>query len=213
MPIRPRVTPVNRARAKQHAWETIIPNRFADVDAICRAHPEAFPPGDANDPSRLKLLVETMVPEINAAHPEDNGNWGVLTKTDQNGKIPCDVMVWRPGTVTVDVMTGTGASWDVHGAANNPARVWTPCAAEEGGGEESGEGGGVGEPFDNDKAVEFGLMCNDVYTESGASPDAGMISVHSQRCAYDYYVNNMPWDACLEKHTNAFRAEYQLPPI
>ena len=106
-------------------WTTLVPNRSADVQAICAAHPEAFPPGDANDPARLQLLTETMVPEINAAHPEDHGNWGVLTKTDQGGKIPCDVMVWRPGTVTIDVMTGTGASWDVHGAANNPLWGWS----------------------------------------------------------------------------------------
>jgi hypothetical protein len=200
-------------------WTALVPNRRADVEAICAAHPEAFPPGDANDPARLALLTETMVPTINRDHPEDNGNWGVLTKTDQGGKIPCDVMVWRPGTVTIDVMTGTGASWDVHGAANNPLWLWTACPGDdEGEGEsEGGENGGaevgLGPPYDDAKAVEFGTACNEVYTESGAAIDPGMISVHSQRCAYDYYVGGMPWDECLEKHTNEFRAEYGLPPL
>jgi hypothetical protein len=188
--------------------QALVPNRFADVEAICAAHPEAFPPGDANDPARLKLLTETMVPTINADHPEDGGNWGVLTKTDQNGKIPCDVMVWRPGTVTIDVMTGTGASWDVHGPANNPAWVWTPCG-------DAGDGSDVwdGVAFEDDKAVQFGTVCNETYAECGAPIDPGMISVHSARTAYDYYVALMGWAACLEKHTNEFRAEYGLPPL
>jgi hypothetical protein len=192
-----------------------VPNRAADVEAICAAHQEAFPPGDANDPARLALLTETMVPQINRDHPEDGGNWGVLTKTDQANKIPCDVMVWRVGTVTIDVMTGTGASWDVHGAANNPLWLWTACPGDGGseGGESGGDAGGIGAPYDDAKAVEFGTACNEVYTESGAAIDPGMISVHSQRCAYDYYVVGMPWDECLEKHTNEFRAEYGLPPL
>jgi hypothetical protein len=204
-------------RTTEKDWTKLVPNRRADVEAICAAHPEAFPPGDANDPARLALLTETMVPTINRDHPEDGGNWGVLTKTDQNNKIPCDVMVWRPGTVTIDVMTGTGASWDVHGAANNPLWLWTACPGsgdgESEGGENGGAEGGIGAPYDDAKAVEFGTACNEVYTESGAAIDPGMISVHSQRCAYDYYVVGMPWDECLEKHTNEFRAEYGLPPL
>jgi hypothetical protein len=191
-------------------WAARIPNRFADVEAICAAHPEAFPPGSANDAARLTLLTETMVPQINRDHPEDGGNWGVLTKTDQNNKIPCDVMVWRPGTVTIDVMTGTGASWDVHGAANNPLWVWTPCEAPSEGGD-SDVWDGVA--FEDDKAVEFGNVCNDTYQESGAAVDAGMIGVHSARTAFSYYVSLMGWAACLKKHTNEFRAEYGLPPV
>jgi hypothetical protein len=68
-------------------------------------------------------------------------------------------------------------------------------------------------PFDDAKAVEFGLACNDTYTESGATPDPGMIAVHAQRCAYSYYVAGMPWPQALLKHTNEFRAEYGLPPL
>jgi hypothetical protein len=184
-----------------------VPNRFADVEAICLAHPESFPPGADNDAARLQLLTETMVPQINRDHPEDGGNWGVLTKTDQGGKIPCDVMVWRPGTVTIDVMTGTGASWDVHGAANNPLWLWTACPGDDG---DAGVSDGA---YDEAKSIEFGTACNEVYVESGAAVDPGMISVHSQRCAYDYYVQGMPWDECLEKHVAEFRAVYGLPPV
>jgi hypothetical protein len=192
-----------------------VPNRRADVEAICAAHPEAFPPGDANDAARLQLLTETMVPTINADHPEDGGQWGVLTKTDQNNKVPCDVMVWRPGTVTIDVMTGTGASWDVHGAANNPLWVWTACEAPVDGDSDVWDG----VAFEDDKAVEFGNVCNQVYAElaaqtpPGAAIDAGMIGVHSGRTAFSYYISGMGWQACLKKHTNEFRAEYQLPPV
>jgi hypothetical protein len=192
-----------------------VPNRLADVEAICAAHPEAFPPGDANDPARLQLLTETMVPQINADHPEDGGNWGVLTKTDQNNKIPCDVMVWRPGTVTIDVMTGTGASWDVHGPANNPLWLWTACPGDDSG---ESEGGGqdltsLAPPYAEEYAVQFGMACNDTIDEANVVPDGGMIAVHAQRCAYDFYVGGMAWDQCYTKHVNEFRAEYGLPPV
>ena len=189
----------------------LIPNRAADVDAICRAHPEAFPPGDANDPARLKLLTETMVPTINADHPEDGGNWGVLTKTDQNNKVPCDVMVWRPGTVTIDVMTGTGASWDVHGAANNPLWVWTAVGGADGGAD--GSTSGLGGPYDEARSVAFGTACNEAYGESGAPVDPGMIAVHAERDAFDYYVAGVPDPECFDKHVNEFRAVYGLPPV
>jgi hypothetical protein len=185
-----------------------VPNRSADVQAICAAHPEAFPPGDANDPARLQLLTETLVPTINADHPEDGGQWGVLTKTDQNNKVPCDVMVWRPGTVTIDVMTGTGASWDVHGAANNPLWVWTAVGAGGDGGES-----GLGAPYDEERSIAFGMACNVAYGESGAPIDPGMIAVHAERDAFDYYVAGVPDPACHTKHVNEFRAVYGLPPV
>jgi hypothetical protein len=81
-------------------------------------------------------------------------------------------------------------------------------------GSNGGGGGGGGMiPYDEAKSVEFGLACNDVYTESGAAFDAGMVSVHSQRAAYDHYVGGMPWADAMKKHINNFRAEYGLPPV
>lgn len=68
-------------------------------------------------------------------------------------------------------------------------------------------------PYNEAYAVQFGEGCNDVYLESGATFDPGMISVHSQRAAYDYYVGGMRWDASYKKHLNAFRHEYGLPPL
>lgn len=75
-----------------------------------------------------------------------------------------------------------------------------------------GPGGDV-IPYDEAKSIEFGLACNDVYTESGAPMDPGMISVHSSRAAWDYYVGGLEWEESKRKHINEFRAVYGLPPI
>lgn len=68
-------------------------------------------------------------------------------------------------------------------------------------------------PYDEAKAVEFGLACNDVYRESGARIDPGMISVMSQRAAWDYYVNGLSWAESKRKHINELRKEYGLGPL
>jgi hypothetical protein len=68
-------------------------------------------------------------------------------------------------------------------------------------------------PYDETKAVAFGMACNDAITEAHVTPDGGMIAVHAQRCAYDYYVAGLPWNVCYTKHVDAFRAEYGLPPL
>ena len=70
----------------------MVPNRFADVDAICRAHPEAFVQGEQHDATRLRLLRTVIIPALNRL---DEGEWGYLTKTDQplpdgGYKVPCD---------------------------------------------------------------------------------------------------------------------------
>ena len=80
-----------------------------------------------------------------------------------------------------------------------------------------GGGGGGGEepmiPYDENKSIEFGLACNDVYAESGAPSDPGMVSVHSSRAAWDFYVGGLTWEDSMHKHINEFRAVYGLPPI
>jgi len=68
-------------------------------------------------------------------------------------------------------------------------------------------------PYDESKAIEFGLACNDIYRQTGAAFDPGMISVHSQRCAWDYYVGCLSWEVSKRKHVNDFRVEYGLPPL
>jgi hypothetical protein len=68
-------------------------------------------------------------------------------------------------------------------------------------------------PYDEEYSVAFGTACNETYTESGATPDGGMIAVHAMRCAFDYYVAGLPWDQCYVKHVDEFRKEYGLPPL
>lgn len=68
-------------------------------------------------------------------------------------------------------------------------------------------------PYDENKSIEFGLACNDVYRESGAAVDPGMIAVHSSRAAWDYYVGKLSWADSKKKHVNEFRAVYGLAPV
>jgi len=97
------------------------PDRSADVAAICATHPEAFPQTDQNDAARLVLLRGVIIPALNRL---DGGAWGYLTKTDQGGKVPCDVMVWRDTLEVFDCLTGSGGCWIAHGPPP-PAWVWT----------------------------------------------------------------------------------------
>ena len=68
-------------------------------------------------------------------------------------------------------------------------------------------------PYNEAYSVEFGLGCNEVYNESGAAMDPGMISVQSQRAAWDYYSGSLPWPESYHKHINELRAIYSLPPV
>lgn len=68
-------------------------------------------------------------------------------------------------------------------------------------------------PYNEDHSVQFGLGCNDVYTQSGKPFDAGMIAVQASRAAWDYYVGGLSWDASYRKHINEFRSVYNLPPV
>jgi hypothetical protein len=194
-----------------------VPNRYADIDAICAANPQAFAPGPEHDNTRRELLIGTIIPTLNADHPEDRDGWGYMTKTDQpqgdgTYKIPCDVIMWRKTNESVDCLTSSGAMWNVHDEPAPPEWIWT--AAESGTVPEGGTDlSGDAPPYDDERAVAFGLACNDAITEAEVTPDGGMVSVHSQRCAYDYYVKGMDWPACYDKHVNAFRAEYGLPPV
>ena len=69
-------------------------------------------------------------------------------------------------------------------------------------------------PYNEAHSVEFGKGCNEVYQEVGYDKiDPGMISVQSQRAAWDYYVGGMSWPDSYKKHINELRAVYGLPPI
>lgn len=68
-------------------------------------------------------------------------------------------------------------------------------------------------PYNEAYAIEFGIACNEVYQQSGAAFDPGMIAVQATRAAFDYYVGGMAWADSKKKHVNEFRHEYNLPPI
>ncbi len=181
-----------------------MPNRSVKVNAMCRAHPEAFPPGDANDPARLAFLKSTIIPTLNV---EDGGKWGYMTKTDQGGKVPCDILMWADTNQVVDCMTGTGGAWVEHGQPP-PEWVWTSV-----GGTPTPQPPSDAVQYDEARSVRFGTACNKTYAECGAPPDAGMIAVHAERDAYDFYAMRLPDPECMVKHVNEFRAVYGLPPL
>lgn len=125
-----------------------------------------------------------------------------------------------------DMLTGAGTgspslvqnpdSMDVTGQVFlpvTPADMLSGAAAPPTGGGGGSTPSGDVIPYNESYAIEFGLACNDVYTESGAAMDPGMISVHSQRAAWDYYVGGVPWPDAKKGHINNFRAVYGLPPI
>ena len=156
---------------------------------------------------------------------------GILAKTSGNNSqgYSVDLLIRKPDGTFWDIATDSGGmAMPLNGGPSGPDPQlakdgWTqPTAALAGlegdSGGSGGEGGGEdltsqAPPYDDSLSVQFGTACNETYAESGAAPDAGMISVHSQRCAFDYYVAGMAWDACLEKHTNEFRGEYGLDPL
>ena len=105
----------------------MLPNRYPEVAAICARFPASFPhdaaghPTADNDAARLVLLQRIIIPTLNLI---DDGQWGYLTKTDQDDKVPCDILMWRPTNEVIDCMTGSGACWIPH-APPPPEWIWT----------------------------------------------------------------------------------------
>lgn len=98
------------------------PDRSGDVARIVSQHPEAFRGDPATVDDRKRALLPIIVRELNV---RDGGRWGLLTKTDQGGKVPADVIVWRPTLEHFDVLTDRGPMWGPHGPLQNPAWLWT----------------------------------------------------------------------------------------
>lgn len=98
------------------------PDRSGDVARIVSQHPEAFRGDPATVDDRKRALLPVIVRELNV---QDGGRWGLLTKTDQGGKVPADVIVWRPTLEHFDVLTDRGPMWGPHGPVQNPAWLWT----------------------------------------------------------------------------------------
>lgn len=98
------------------------PDRSGDVARIVSQHSEAFRGDPATVDDRKRALLPVIVRELNV---QDGGRWGLLTKTDQGGKVPADVIVWRPTLEHFDVLTDRGPMWGPHGPLQNPAWLWT----------------------------------------------------------------------------------------
>jgi len=112
----------------------MIPSRFLSVSELVAQLPHIypimtpngtqmvpFPQGELNDSFRLDFLKNVVIPALNHL---DNGEWGLMTKTDQGNKIPCDILMWHSTREIVDVLTGTGATW-IPLALPPPEWIWT----------------------------------------------------------------------------------------
>lgn len=70
---------------------------------------------DKDDPrldSQRLALLPGLIRVLNSL---DGGDWGLCSKDDQAGKIPADIVAWRPTREHFDVLTGTGPSWQPRG--------------------------------------------------------------------------------------------------
>jgi hypothetical protein len=95
------------------------PNRKAEVEkafAGLTIHPKT----EADDGRRANLYAVGRY--LNTL---DAGQWGCLVKTDQGGKIPADILVWRDTREHFDVITGDGGpAWIAYGTVPKPEWVW-----------------------------------------------------------------------------------------
>jgi len=183
-----------------------MPNRSQEVAALCAKHPEAFPPGDQNDPSRLKFLQGTIIPELNKL---DGGRWGYMTKTDQGGKVPCDILMWRDTNDVVDCMTGTGSSWIVH-APPPPAWVWTAVGTTPK--PQPPTGGGTTPPssslaYDENQVSGFITDVEKAYADAGKFFD-GHAGIWVGRMQFDAF--SMGYSGARAKHLAALRSSLGL---
>lgn len=146
---------------------------------------------------------------------------GLLEKTTGNNRLgySVDLLIRRLDGTFWDVATDkNGMAQPLNGGPSGPdpelVPRWRVPTAELAQVEPQGQDlTSLAPTYEEDYSVQFGMACNDAYTESGATPDGGMIAVHAMRCAYDYYVKGLAWADCYAKHVDAFRAEYGLPPL
>lgn len=151
-------------------------------------------------------------------YSEKDETIGLLGKTEGNNSLgySVDLLIQKSTGYFWDVATdNAGMATPVNGGPSGPdpelAMKWAEPTAELAQvGIEDGEY--FGGEYEDDKAVQFGNMCNETYAQAKASPDAGMIGVHAMRTQFDYQ-EGMEWNECLLKHTNEFRKEYGLPPV
>lgn len=198
-----------------------------DVKATRDRYVETFPlwvmdPGPAAE-ERARTWTLGFVSQVVYEHP---GQGYGSKRADPGRPISKDALAQQQGATLLgwDLMTGAGGGSptlnDDPDSMNITGQVFEPIVGADviGGAEAPGAEGPPPEgiaviPYDEAKSVQFGHGCNAVYAESGANVDAGMISVHSQRAAWDYYVGGLSWDESYRKHINEFRAVYGLAPV
>ena len=66
------------------------PDRSREVKDIFNSNP---PAPFASDEVRQEYLLSVLLPQLQKM--ERLGEWGFLVKTEQNGKIPGDIIVWK----------------------------------------------------------------------------------------------------------------------
>lgn len=113
------------------------PDRSSTVRAFYAEHPEYFQ-AERHDETR-RASLPALIAHLEATHPSDRGQWGVLVKTDRNNKIPCDVLVWRDTLDHFDVCDSSQGIWIGHGSIRingGDAWFWAPASVVDPGGEE-----------------------------------------------------------------------------
>lgn len=149
--------------------------------------------------------------------------WGVLSKPNgsncpqpQTGQlISTDILFHLPTLIIYDVLIDADGqakpTWNDAGSMEAGRFVKPVDAAVPQPGPTPPPSNQI--PYNESYAIEFGQACNQVYLESGAPIDPGMISVQSSRAAWDYYVGGLAWPESKHKHVNELRAVYGLPPV
>lgn len=97
------------------------PNRAAEAAVIVNDHRNLF----GSDFSRRGILYY-VCRGLNAL---DDGNWGVLIKTDQQDFIPTDVICWKPTREHFDILGGAPDRpiWDPKGIPASDKWIWGPA--------------------------------------------------------------------------------------
>ncbi|HUR19852.1 MAG TPA: hypothetical protein VMZ90_03535 [Vicinamibacterales bacterium] len=165
------------------------PNRSQQIGDLLRTKYAGQLTG--NDDQR-RIVLRGLCQDLNAP-TLDNGNWGLLQKNDQGGKIPADILVWYPTKEHFDVLTDfTAGDFHNHGVIP-PSWGWLECGAAPVPPPPVGSGGTVPLP-PGTGAFDFGFL------EWRQRTEARQMEMHNQ-----LLIANVKIDALavkLEQHDN-----------
>ncbi len=98
-----------------------MPDRTLEVAAAVGDNPDLL---DGTAAGALEL-IKYIVRYLNRVNAGDGNNWGLLRKDDQGGKIPTDIIVWKPTLEHIDVLSSAGvAQWISQGIVTNSNWHW-----------------------------------------------------------------------------------------